>query len=187
MEDLDMAKLKYACQKLTSPGQVSKVVETVHIVADVIDKELTGLRRADGDENIDALIWAMYQNPETTATVLEAAQNLVFSAARCGLGLEQKIQRFRLIEEEEKKRNCMGKSAFNKSRILLDLVSEARTSRDGGVGLNLKDDALAESILQKHKELGSWKKDTCGKYLYVAERTSEKRFAKLFQNFILDK
>ena len=183
MEDLDLAKMKFACQKLESPGEVNKLVETVHIVADVIDKELTGLRRADGDENIDALIWAIYQNPETTATVLEAAQNLVFSASRCGLGLDQKIERFRLMEQEEQKRNCMGKSAFKKSKILLDLVSVARTSRDGGVGLNLKDDALAESVLQKHKDLGSWKKDTCGKYLYVAERTSDKRFANLFQDW----
>ena len=160
MEDLDMAKMKFACQKLSSPGEVHKVVETVHIVADAIDKELTGLRRADGDENIDALIWAIYHNQASTSTVLEATQNLVFSAERCGLGLEQKIERFRLIAEEETKRNCMGKSSSNKSRILLDLVQEARKSKDGNVNISLKDDALAESLLLKYKDLGAWKKDT---------------------------
>ena len=183
IEDLDMAKMKFACQKLSSPGEVLKVVETVHIVADAIDKELTGLRRGDGDENIDAVVWAIYHNQSSTSTVLEATQNLVFSAGRCGLGFEQKIERFRLIEEEDKKRNCMGKSSFNKSRLLLDLVQEARKSGHGNVNKSLKDDALAESLLLKYKDLGSWKKDTCGKYLLVADRTSEKRFSKLFQNW----
>ena len=183
MEDLDMAKMKFACQKLSSPGEVLKVVETVHIVADAIDKELTGLRRSDGDEKIDAVIWAMYHNQSSIQTVLEATQNLVFSAERCGLGLEQKIERFRLIEEEDKKRNCMGKSAYSKSKILNGVVQEARRSGDGSVNLGLKDDALAESLLLKYKDLGSWKKDTCAKYLYVADRTSEKRFSKLFQNW----
>ena len=183
MEEIDMAKMKNACQKLSSPADVHTVVETVHIVADAMDTELTGLRRADGDETIDAVIWAIYHNQELTSTVLEATQNLVFSAERCGLGLEQKIERFRLIEEEDKKRNCMGKSAYSKSKILNGVVQEARRSGDGSVNLGLKDDALAESLLMKLPGLGSWKKDTCQKYLHVAERTAEKRFSTLFQNW----
>ena len=183
MEEIDMAKMKNACQKLSSPADVHTVVETVHIVADAMDTELTGLRRADGDETIDAVIWAIYHNQELTSTVLEATQNLVFSAERCGLGLEQKIERFRLIEEEDKKRNCMGKSAYSKSKILNGVVQEARRSGDGSVNLGLKDDALAESLLMKLPGLGSWKKDTCQKYLYVAERMAEKRFSTLFQNW----
>ena len=183
MEDLDLAKMKFACQKLVSPGEVNKLVETVHIVADAIDKELTGLRRADGDENIDAISWAIFQNQESAPAVLEATQNLVFSAEHCGLGLEQKIERFRLIEEGDKKRNCMGTSSFNKSRILMDIVAEARKSGDGSINVTLKDDALAESLLVKHKDLGSWKKDTCAKYLYVSTRCGERRFSTLFQNW----
>ena len=186
MENLDMAKMKFACQMLSSPAEVPKVVQTVHIVSDAIESELIRLRRADGDENIDAVIWAIYHNRACTPTVnsiLAATQNLVFSAERCGLGLEQKVERFRLIEEEDKKRNCMGKSAFNKSRILLDLVHEARKSGDTNINKQLKDDALAESLLVQVKDLGSWKKDTCAKYLLVADRMSEPRFAKLFQNW----
>ena len=186
MENLDMAKMKFACQMLSSPAEVPKVVETVHIVSDAIESELIGLRRADGDENIDAVIWAIYHNQACTPTVnsiLTATQNLVFSAERCGLGLGQKVERFRLIEEEDKKRNCMGKSAFNKARILLDLVHEARKSGDTNVNVNLKDDALAESILMKDSVLASWKKDTCANYLYMADRLGDIMFAKLSQSW----
>ncbi len=57
LESLDLAKMKFACEKLLSPGDATQVVETVQIVAEELNKAgLHRLRRADGDEQIDSVI-----------------------------------------------------------------------------------------------------------------------------------
>ena len=100
VEDADVAKMTTAFRLLQSPGDVHTVLPIVPIDATFIGEELTELKRADGDESIDAVIFAMWINQDTTATVLETCQNLVFSAFRCGEGSDQETQRLRMSEAD---------------------------------------------------------------------------------------
>ena len=187
IEDADVAKIKTACGALRSPADAPDVLGTIPVDADFIDEELMDLRRSDRDESLDAVIFAVSVNPESIAAVIEICRNLVFSALRCGQGLDRKIDRLKKSESEDRERNSMGKSAWNKAKLLLSIIVEARRSGLGDVDLTQSDAALAEALLTKHPELESWKKDTCSRYLQVAGRTEGPEMAALFTSWEFQK
>ena len=58
-------------------------------------------------------------------------RDVVFSTQTVGVRLDLAVERFKHYEEEEKKRNVLGLSAWRKSVDLLDLVRLAETQRNG--------------------------------------------------------
>lgn len=63
-EELDLSKLRLACERLLACSEVSKVLDRVNIQADLLMEKdkLKDLRHIDGDAAIQAVFLAMYWN-----------------------------------------------------------------------------------------------------------------------------
>ena len=96
-------------------------------------------------------------------------RDLVFSAQQVGTGLELDIERFKRRQDEEKKRQAMGQTAWRVALELKDMVKAAEAQRDGR-----SDADLLAHVLSKRPELAKdWKNDTCGRYLAVASKINK--------------
>jgi len=82
--------------------------------------------------------------------------------------LDLEIERFKRWQDEENKRNAMGKSAWRLALDMKEIVKLAEPQRGG-----MKDNELLEKILTARPELKSWQADTCGRYLAVANKLNE--------------
>ena len=167
--DLDLGRMRWACEQLTKVHDVNPMLGTVVVSGDLIDvSEFKGFRKVERDTEIDVLCLALFWHKEDDGilqSLAEESRNMVLSAEVCGTGVHLTVERFLRAEQEESKRRVMGQSAYRKSLALKDLVSEAHPIRSGR-----SDAELAEHVLTQRKELSQWKKDTCSRYLQVAER-----------------
>ncbi len=183
--NMDLAKMKYACEQLVATGDVNKVLGTISVQAETMTAELQGLRRVEGDAEVDSVTLALYWNRDHNLDeFLESCRNMTMSAQRVGTGLAVQVERLERIELQDQKRNSMGKSTFQKAKLLLALVEEAKQSSASGVDLTQTDGSIAETILSRSVVLKqSWKRDACIRYLQIAERTKESKYTKLFRDW----
>ncbi len=185
IQNMDLAKMKYMCEQLVASGDVNKVLGTIPVQAETMAEDLTGLRRVEGDAEVDSLTLAIYWNRDHNLDeFLEACRNITMSAQRVGTGLTMQIERLERIELQDQKRKSMGKSTFQKAKLLLALVEEAKQSPASGVDLTQTDGSIADSLLSRSAALKeSWKRDTCVRYLQIADRTKEPKYTKLFRDW----
>ncbi len=85
-------------------------LDKVNIQADVIANELTNLVYSENAPEIQAVCLAMYGNhaPTVSAALQTHSRNLTFCAQYVGLGAAVDVERFRRVEEDEKKKAGNG-------------------------------------------------------------------------------
>jgi hypothetical protein len=178
--DLDLARMRWACDNLKKPQDLSVMMGTTVISADQLDANLNGLLRVERDAEIDVAVLALWwfkDNRTIFDPLAQQSQNLIYSAENVGAGVNLSVERFLRVELEEAKRKITGQSAYRKSLALRDLVAEGNRERNGR-----SDAELAESLLMQKKELQEWNKDTCRRYLQVADRMGQnQRIQQLMQ------
>lgn len=166
--DLDLGRMRWACENVKKPQDLSVMMGTTVISAEHLQPSLTGFVRVERDAEIDVAILTLYwfkDDKATFETLAQQSQNLIYSVEQVGSGVILSVERFLRVEMEEAKRKVAGQSAYRKSLALKDLVAEANRDRNGR-----SDAELAESLLMQRKELQEWNRDSCRRYLQVAER-----------------
>ena len=170
-EKMDFARMRWALGHLTRPKDVHQVLGKLIVRAESVpvDYRFSGLQRVERDADVDAVLLAVHWNkpPGTTAHPWHAAlRDLVFAAEAVGSGVDVTVNRFWRYEEEEKKKNVMGLSAYRRAQELKLLVDQGASLRNGQC-----DAALAADLLGTKQELkATWSKDTCHRYLTISKR-----------------
>ncbi len=174
--DLDLARMRWACENLVTAQDLPTMLGTI-VVQGELGTASSKLGRVERDAEIDMALLAMYWHKEkekTLQALAESSRNLVLSAEALGSGIDLHIERFSRYEKEEQKRHVLGQSSFRKSLALRDLVEAARNQREGQ-----SDAELAARLLTQRQDLKAWNKDTCRRYLQVAERMQDPKMQRL--------
>ena len=102
-DELDIGRMRWACEVLDETRKVSKVLGDIVVRADVPDTDTfqaAALRRVERDADIDVVILSIYwhrpakENEEHP--LKDFCRDVIFSAQRVGQGLELDIDRFKL-------------------------------------------------------------------------------------------
>ena len=173
VDQLDVSRMRWALESMAGPGQINKALGSLVVRAETVTNAplLEGcLQKVERDADLDAIILAVYwMKPSEGALprpLLDQLRDMVLRAEPVGSGVEASIERFLRYEEEEKKRNVMGLSAYRRALELKQLVLQGAAQRAG------KSDAkLASDLLGSRDSLkASWTEDTCRRYLNIADR-----------------
>ena len=173
VDQLDVSRMRWALESMAGPGQINKALGSLVVRAETVTNAplLEGcLQKVERDADLDAIILAVYwMKPSEGALprpLLDQLRDMVLRAEPVGSGVEASIERFLRYEEEEKKRNVMGLSAYRRALELKQLVLQGAAQRAG------KSDAkLASDLLGSRDSLkASWTEDTRRRYLNIADR-----------------
>ena len=174
LDQLDLGRMRWAAQVLDQDRTIRRLCEQVVVKMEALPDGSTfeKLQRVERDADIDmvclALWWNRLADENAVHPMKDMCRDVVFCAQKVGQGLDLEIERFKRWQDEENKRNVMGKSAWRLALDMKDMVKLAEPQRHG-----LKDHELLEKILTTRPELKSWQADTCGRYLAVANKLNE--------------
>jgi hypothetical protein len=169
LDRMDYSRMRWALETITTHKSVERLLKDTAVAAEGITNEskFSKLRKIDRDADIDVVVLAAYwHNAKKGDAWWAELRDLQFSAQLGGSGYEVTVKRFMREDEEEKKRNVMGYSAFRRAQDLQQLVKEGAGERGG-----LCDAGLAAKLLEKEDALrGKWGVDTCRRYLAISGR-----------------
>ena len=174
LDQLDLGRMRWAAQVLDQDRTIRKLCEQVAVKMEALPDGSTfeKLQRVERDEDIDMVCLALWWNRPAEENAVhpmkDMCRDVVFCAQRVGQGLHLEIERFKRFQDEENKRNAMGKSAWRLALDMKDMVKLAEPQRCG-----VKDRELLEKILTARRELKSWQADTRGRYLATARKLNE--------------
>ena len=89
--DLDLARMRWACDNLKNPQDLSVMMGTTVISADQLDANLNGLLRVERDAEIDVAVLALWwfkDNRTIFEPLAQQSQNLIYSTENVGTGRE---------------------------------------------------------------------------------------------------
>ena len=166
--------MRWCCEALCATGRVSTILGQIAVRVDSIKKNrFADLVRIERDGGIDVVCLAIFWHSKVVGSVISHGgmsgasgsaadeaigtscqtpfalqlRDVVFSAQTVGVGLDLAVERFKRYEEEKKKRNVLGLSAWRKSVDLLDLVRLAETQRNGKIDAQLACEVLHLSLI----------------------------------------
>ena len=173
MDQLDVGRMWWACEVLDQDRSLRRLLGSIVVRADFkAGPEFLNLKRVERDADIDVLclsIWWHKPASQGPHPLTDLCRDLVFCAQRVGQGLELEVERFKRMQDEEKLRNVLGKSAWRLALDMQNMVKLAEPQRNGMTDAN-----LLSTVLTARKELANWRPDTCQRYLGVADKIDAK-------------
>ena len=153
MGQLDVGRMRWACEVLDQEQALSKVLPQIVVRADFLPGEaFHDLQRVERDADLDVVclsIWWHRPDDEGVQHPLnDMCRDSVFNSQRVGQGLDLEVERFKRLQDEEKMRHVMGKSAWRLALDLWGIVKLGEHNRGG-----LSDADLLAKILSTRREL----------------------------------
>ena len=178
----DVARIRHVLMEGIDLKDLRALIGTIIVNTSTVGGNL---QRANKDGEVAALCLLIFWqstaavDPDTSKRLMDTACDLSFECQSCGSGSAFESRKLLIVEQEEKRRNVMGVSAWRRavqlSKQLALIKAECRHE-----DVKADSDRLL-SVLKEDKVYGSeMKADTLARYLGVAKRLQDDQIRALF-------